>query len=104
MISKELESGKIRGNARSKSTINFVEADEFVRGTDLRGRYSMRARVHFAIASRASRTLRQGIRIIKQFSFLLFFFLNLSMLILGSATHARALCVERYANWYKSGL
>lgn len=42
VIPKELKSGKIRGNARGKSKINFVKADEFVRGTDLRGRYSTR--------------------------------------------------------------
>lgn len=46
MIPKELESGKIRGNARAKSKINFVEVDEFVRGTDLSGgRYSTRVGV-----------------------------------------------------------
>lgn len=42
VIPKEFKSGKIRGNARGKSKINFVEADEFVRGTDHRGRYSTR--------------------------------------------------------------
>lgn len=61
MIPREFKKSSVRCNARGKSKINFIEADDFVRGTDLPEEDTLHTcgKIRFRITSPVNRILRQ---------------------------------------------